>query len=55
MNSVLWEASIGVQTDMDLYLVDANGFQLFGFNRSNLFGDPFEICAFTVQKKPMQN
>jgi hypothetical protein len=41
----------GVQTDMDLYLVDANGFQLFGFNRSNLFGDPFEICAFTVREE----
>ncbi|HTE27493.1 MBG domain-containing protein [Flavitalea sp.] len=39
----------GVQTDLDLYLVSANGFQLFGFNRSNLFGDPFEICAFTVK------
>ncbi|HTF31902.1 MAG TPA: S8 family serine peptidase, partial [Flavitalea sp.] len=39
----------GVQTDLDLYLVSANGFQLFGFNRSNLFGDPFEVCAFTVK------
>jgi hypothetical protein len=44
-------SSTGVQTDMDLYLVDANGFQLFGFNRSNLFGDPFEICAFTVRQE----
>ena len=41
----------GVQTDMDLYLVGANGFTLFGFNRSNLFGDPFEICAFTVKEE----
>ena len=41
----------GVQTDMDLYLVGANGFQLFGFNRSNLFGDPFEVCAFTVKEE----
>lgn len=39
----------GVQTDLDLYLVRPNGFPLFGFNRSNLFGDPFEICAFTVE------
>ena len=39
----------GVKTDMDLYLIGANGFQLFGFNRSNLFGDPFEVCAFTVK------
>lgn len=38
----------GVQTDMDLYLVGANGYTLFGFNRSNLFGDPFEVCPFTV-------
>ena len=36
---------------MDLYLVGANGFQLFGFNRSNLFGDPFEVCAFTVKEE----
>jgi hypothetical protein len=42
-------SSTGVQTDMDLYLVGANGFQLFGFNRSNLFGDPSEVCAFTVK------
>ncbi|MHA4843962.1 MBG domain-containing protein [Flavitalea antarctica] len=39
----------GVQTDMDLYLVNANGYRLFGFNRSNISGDPFEICAFTVR------
>ncbi|RYZ51496.1 MAG: hypothetical protein EOP49_11600, partial [Sphingobacteriales bacterium] len=41
----------GVQTDMDLYLLDGNGLQLFGFNRSNLFGDPFEVCAFTVEQE----
>jgi hypothetical protein len=38
----------GVQTDMDLYLIGANGYTLFGFNRSNLFGDPYEVCPFTV-------
>ena len=39
------------QTDLDLYLVDANGITLFGFNRSNLFGDPFEVCPFTVSEE----
>lgn len=41
----------GVQTDMDLYLAGANGYTLFGFNRSNLFGDPFEVCPFTVTEE----
>jgi cytoskeletal protein CcmA (bactofilin family) len=41
----------GVQTDMDLYLVGTSGFTLFGFNRSNLFGDPFEVCPFTVKEE----
>jgi hypothetical protein len=43
--------SVGDQSDMDLYLVGANGFTLFGFNRSNLFGDPFEVCPFTVTEE----
>ncbi|MGZ8524352.1 MAG: MBG domain-containing protein, partial [Chitinophagaceae bacterium] len=43
----------GVQTDMDLYLVGANGYTLFGFNRSNLFGDPFEVCPFTVKEETL--
>ena len=41
----------GVQTDLDLYLVGANGFTLFGFNRSNLFGDPYEVCPFIVTEE----
>ena len=41
----------GVQTDLDLYLVGANGFTLFGFNRSNLSQDPFEVCPFTVKEQ----
>ncbi len=42
----------GVQTaDLDLYLVGSNGYTLFGFNRSNLFGDPFEVCPFTVTEE----
>lgn len=44
-------STAGVQTDMDLYLVGANGFTLFGFNRSNLSGDPFEVCPFTVREE----
>jgi cytoskeletal protein CcmA (bactofilin family) len=44
-------STAGVQTDMDLYLVGANGFTLFGFNRSNLLGDPFEVCPFTVDEE----
>ena len=41
----------GVQTDLDLYIVGANGYTLFGFNRSNLSGDPFEVCPFTVTEE----
>lgn len=41
----------GAKTDMDLYIIGANGFTLFGFNRSNLLGDPFEICPFTVREE----
>lgn len=41
----------GVQTDLDLYLLNSTGFTLFGFNRSNLFGDPFEVCPFTVTEE----
>jgi hypothetical protein len=44
-------STAGVQTDMDLYLVGTNGFTLFGFNRSNLLGDPFEVCPFTVDQE----
>lgn len=41
----------GVQSDLDLYLVGSNGFTLFGFNRSNLNGDPFEVCPFVVKEE----
>ncbi len=44
-------SAAGVESDMDLYLVGATGFTLFGFNRSNLFGDPFEVCPFTVTEE----
>jgi hypothetical protein len=38
----------GVQADLDMYLVGFGGQRLFGFNRSNLFGDPMEILPFVV-------
>ncbi|HVG16382.1 MAG TPA: MBG domain-containing protein [Chitinophagaceae bacterium] len=41
----------GVDTDMDLYLVGTSGYTLFGFNRSNISGDPFEVCPFTVTEE----
>ncbi len=41
----------GVQSDLDLYLVGSNGFTLFGFNRSNISGDPFEVCPFVVKEE----
>ncbi len=41
----------GVQTDLDLYILGPTGFTLFGFNRSNLFKDPFEVCPFTVKEE----
>jgi hypothetical protein len=44
-------SATGVQTDMDLNIIGANGYKLFGFNRSNLFGDPFEVCPFTVKEE----
>jgi len=42
---------VGGQTDLDLYIANPNGFQLFGFNRSNIFKDPFEVCPFTVSEE----
>ena len=41
----------GVENDLDLYLFGPTGFRLFGFNRSNLFKDPFEVCPFTVTEE----
>jgi len=35
--------------DLDFYVMDKNGFKLFGFNRS--VGDPFEVCSFTVREE----
>jgi hypothetical protein len=40
--------NVGVQSDLDMYLVGFAGQRLFGFNRSNLFGDPMEILPFVV-------
>ena len=39
------------KADLDLYILGTSGFPLFGFNRSNLFGDPFEVCPFTVTEE----
>ena len=39
----------GAQNDLDIYLVDQFGNRLFGFNRNNLGGDPFEILPFVVR------
>jgi hypothetical protein len=36
----------GVTADLDLYLFNVAGLTMVGFNRSNLFGDPFEVCPF---------
>ena len=41
--------SIGALNDLDIYLVDQFGNRLFGFNRSNLGGDPLEILPFVVR------
>lgn len=43
----------GVVADLDLYLLSSTGSTLFGFNRSNVFGDPFEVCPFTVDKETL--
>ena len=42
-------SSTGARSDLDLYVMGANGFKLFGFNRSSISGDPFEVCPFTVR------
>ena len=42
------EKGIGAQNDLDIYLVDEFDRRLFGFNRNNLNGDPFEILPFVV-------
>ena len=41
----------GVLTDLDLYILSAAGFIKFGFNRSSLTLDPYEVCAFTVREE----
>ena len=39
----------GAMNDLDIYLVDQFGTRLFGFNRNNINGDPFEILPFVVK------
>jgi hypothetical protein len=38
----------GAKNDFDIYLVDDGGKMLYGFNRNNLGGDPFEVMPFEV-------
>lgn len=35
-------------TDLDIYLVNDDGSQLFGFNRENIGGSPIEVLPFNV-------
>ena len=44
-------SATGVLTDMDLYLLSAADLPLFGFNRSSLTLDPFEVCPFVVREE----
>jgi hypothetical protein len=39
---------IGADMDFNIYIADGDGNILFGFNRNNLGGDPYEILPFTV-------
>jgi subtilase family protein/type IX secretion system substrate protein/MBG domain-containing protein len=41
----------GATTDLDLYVLGSNGITLFGYNRSSLTLDPFEVCPFTVTEE----
>ena len=41
----------GAVTDMDLYLMSAAGLIMFGFNRSSITLDPYEVCAFTSREE----
>jgi len=41
--------STGAQNDFDIYLVDEFNNLLFGLNRNNLGGDPFELLPFVVK------
>ena len=41
--------NIGARNDLDMYLFDQFNRRLFGFNRDNMDGDPFEILPFVVQ------
>ncbi|MBX2814605.1 MAG: S8 family serine peptidase [Saprospiraceae bacterium] len=38
----------GAQVDLDIYLADANGNKIYGFNRNNLGADPVEVMPFSV-------
>ena len=42
------QTQTGTLNDLDIYLTDATGSTLFGFNKNNLGGDPYEVLPFTV-------
>jgi len=46
-----WDDGIGNElttTDLDIFLVNDDGSQLFGFNRENIGGAPIEVLPFNV-------
>lgn len=44
----LGQTQTGTKNDMDIFIADASGTTLFGFNRNNIGGDPIEVLPFTV-------
>ena len=46
---------VGTANDLDIYLTYDNGITLFGFNRNNIGGDPFEVLPFTVTQNTSTN
>jgi hypothetical protein len=51
------DGTTGTKTssDFDIYLTSNNGSTLFGFNRSNIGGDPMEILPFKVAADSVQS
>ncbi|HRH37803.1 MAG TPA: S8 family serine peptidase, partial [Flavobacteriales bacterium] len=48
-------AGTTTNSDFDIYLATTTGSTLFGFNRMNVGGDPFEILPFTVTADSVQS
>ncbi|MEI9944335.1 MAG: S8 family serine peptidase [Chitinophagaceae bacterium] len=51
MNSLRWEALQAFRQIWIFILLMQMVSSCFGFNRSNLSGDPFEVCAFNVSEE----